>query len=82
MSENEPQNDVELEAEIGHIIHEVTGGEGDLVDKPVPPPRGPYQFIQRVVNPDDPIEPSNEQQQAAPGPPPPLPPPEDMPDQP
>jgi hypothetical protein len=72
----------EIQAEVGHIVHEVTGGEGDLTEKPVPV-KDVYAFRQRIVKPGEPIEPNEgEQQEAMGGPPPPLPPPEDLPDRP
>jgi hypothetical protein len=74
---NEPE---EIQAEVGHIVHEVTGGEGDLTEKPVPV-KDVYAFRQRIVKPGEPIEPNEaKQQETLGGPPPALPPPEDLPD--
>jgi hypothetical protein len=72
----------EIQAEVGHIVHEVTGGEGDLTEKPVPV-KDVYAFRQRIVKPGEPIEPSEGERQEALGgkPPPPLPPPEDQPEE-
>ena len=83
MDKPERDEPEELQAEIGHIIHEVTGAEGEVEDQPIPV-RDVYAFRQRIVRPDEPIEPSQgEQDAAAGGPPPPLPPPDDdLPDRP
>jgi hypothetical protein len=34
-NETEPDLEKEFQAEVGHIVHEVTGGEGELKDEPV-----------------------------------------------
>jgi hypothetical protein len=76
--ESEPE---EIQAEVGHIVHEVTRGEGDLKDQPVPV-HDVYDFRQRIVKPGELIEPEGEPEaDAASGPPPPLPPAEELPDQ-
>ena len=70
----------EIQAEVGHIVHEVTGGEGDLTEKPVPV-KDVYAFRQRIVKPGEPIEQNEgEGQETQSGPPPALPPAEDQPD--
>ena len=70
----------EIQAEVGHIVHEVTGGEGDLTEKPVPV-KDVYAFRQRIVKPGEPVEPNEgKQQETRGGPPPPLPPAEDLPE--
>jgi hypothetical protein len=79
-SETEPREEPEeLQAEVGHIVHELTGGEGDLTEKPVPV-KDVYAFRQRIVKPGEPIESNEGRQQSTQGPPPPLPPPEDPPE--
>jgi hypothetical protein len=78
--EIEPREEPEeIQAEVGHIVHEVTGGEGDLTEKPVPV-KDVYAFRQRIVKPGEPIEENEGQQQSTLGPAPLLPPPEDLPD--
>ena len=77
--ESEPE---EIQAEVGHIVHQVTGGEGDLEDQPIPV-RDVYAFRQRIVKPGEPAEPNeDEEPQEAAEPPPPLPPAEELPDRP
>jgi hypothetical protein len=76
MEESEPE---EILSEVGHIVHEVTGGEGGIEDQPVPV-RDVYAFRQRIVKPGESIEPPTGEQAASPGPPPALPPAEEPPD--
>jgi len=78
--ESEPE---QIQAEVGQIVHEVTGGEGDLEDQPIPV-HDVYDFRQRIVKPGEPVEPGELEPEAdaTTGPPPPLPPAEDLPDQP
>ena len=71
----------DIQAEVGHIVHEVTGGEGDLTEKPIPV-KDAYAFRQRIVKPGEPLEPNEGERQEMLGGPPPLPPAEDLPDRP
>jgi hypothetical protein len=81
MEKEEPRPD-EMRSEVGHIVHQVTGGEGGLEDEAVPV-RGAYNFRQRIVKPGEPLEPDEaEPQPEASEPPPPLPPAEELPDRP
>jgi hypothetical protein len=81
MKKEEPRPD-EIQSEVGHIVHEVTGGEGGLEDEPLPV-RGAYDFRQRIMKPGEPIEQEeSEPPEKAAEPPQPLPPAEELPDRP